>query len=223
MLPNPTGYARSWDAGGDAVEPLGLEAATAAAKASAGAQEPTLRKTSRGAVGTSAASSTMVPQVSPVEEVIDLLSGDEEDASDSGVGGKSLRENGEVSHSARSTGTSCNEVVVLDDDTVGEACLVASTHKGLESSEAKPLSSGPDKLPDANALLDVSVPPVSTDGREKLGDDLLKDANASLEVSVPPKSIDGGETATQPVDDLTGCGDGGEIATGPALASKTGL
>lgn len=253
MLANQTRHARSWDAGGDAAEPLGLEDAIAAAQASAEAKQITVRNTSSGAIGTSAAGSTMVPQVSPVEEVIDLLSGDDEDASCGGVGGKGLGENGEVSNSACSAG-SCHEVVVLDDDPVGDTCLVASPHKCAESFEPKSLSSGLDHLEDANASPDVSVPsakggeatrklgddvfqnantssdvclpPKSIDGGEaatKPGDDVLKDVNASLDVSVPPESIDGAETATKPGNDLAGRGDGDEIATEPAVALKTGL
>lgn len=198
MLPNPAGYAPSWDAGGDgdAVEPLGLESAIAAAKASAEAKGLTLRNTSPGAVEVPAAGSNMVPQASPVEEVIDLLSGDDEETADSGIGGKGLGENGQVRHAARSDGTSCNEVVVLDDDTVEETCLVASPHNGLASSGAKPLSSGPDKF---------------------------KDANASPDICGPPESTDGEESATKPGDDLAGRGDGDEIAGEPVLATKTGV
>lgn len=204
MFPNQTRYAGSWDAGGDAAEPLGLEAAIAAAQASAEAKQLTLRNTSSGAIGTSAAGSTMVPKVSPVEEVIDLLSGDDGDASDSGVCGKGLGENGEVSNSARSAG-SCHEVVVLDDDPIGDTCSVASPHKGPESSEPKSLSSGPDELKDANASRDVSDPPESAEGGEaapKPGDNVFKNSNASSDVSVPPKSIDGGGAAAKPCFDV---------------------
>lgn len=221
MLPNPTGYVRSWDARGDAVQPSGLEAAIAAAKTSAEAKGLTLRNASPGAIGTSSAGSTIVSQVSPVEDVIDLLSGDDEDASDSGVGGKDLRENGKVRNSVHPAGTSCNEVVVLDDDTIGDTCLVSPPHKGLESSEAKLLSSGPDKLKHANMAPDVSNPPESTgegDAATKPGHGVLKDANTSLDVNVPPDSVHGGEAATKPRDDLTGRGDGDKRTTEPALA-----
>lgn len=243
MLPNPTGYARGWDAGGDDVEPLGLEAAIAAAKASNEAKAQAQSIAFSGANGTSAAGGTIVPQSSLMEEVIDLLSGDDEDTADSGGGGEDLGENGRVSHTARVAGTSCNELVLLDDDTVEETCAVSSPHKSVEHSETRPPSCGPDKPPEFSEAnpplcgsdkgLEPSEAKPASCGPDKYlespeakppscGSYNLTDANASPNISDPLQSTGGRETEQKPDDDHVGRGAGDEPAV-PAPAMKTNL
>lgn len=233
MLPNPTRYARSWDARGDDVEPLGLEAAIAAAKASNEAKALARSIASSGASGTSATGGTMGPQASPVEEVpvIDLLS--DEDAAESGGGANGLGEHVQVSHTTRMAGASCNELVVLDGDTVEETCAVPPLRNNLEPSETKPPSCGPDKAlessdakpPSCGSDQGLEYPEAkpascgldkglgSSDAKPPLsGPDKLADANASPDIVDPLQSTDGGKAATKPDGDHAGRGDGDKMA-----------